>query len=196
VEYELSVGPTGEPLTIEDVESHCQFGELPADQRATVKNWITAARQIVERRLKRQLMTATWFGYLDSFPEIIEIRDKLPVASITSIYYYDGNGTNTLLASTLYQTDYASQQAPCRIMPAYGCTWPSTRADTYKAIKITFVSGYGAATTVPATIKNAMLFLIASWCQVRESLITGTIVNENPYGFEMCLAADDWGWYG
>ena len=195
MEYELSVAPTGEPLTIEDVEAFCQFGELPADQRATVKHFITVARQMVERRLRRQLMTATWIGYLDGFPSIIEIKDKLPVSAVSSIYYTSTAGTSTLLAAASYQTDYVSQQGPCRIMPAYGYTWPETISDTFKIVKVTFVSGYGAASLVPASIKNAMLLLIANWVEQREGVIIGTISSTLPFGVDACLSVEDWGHY-
>jgi uncharacterized phiE125 gp8 family phage protein len=195
VNYELSVAPTTEPLTIEDVQAYCQYGDLPTDQRATVTLLIKSAREVIERRLCRKIISQTWKAYLDEWPDVIEIKDKIPVTAISSITYVDDNGTTQTLSSSLYQSDYASTQGPCRIMPAYNQSWPEIRTETLKPICITFTCGYGAASAVPAAIKNAMLYLIASNMAVRESIITGTIVNVNPHGLDMCLSAEDWGHY-
>jgi uncharacterized phiE125 gp8 family phage protein len=195
--YTLVTAPTEEPLSIQDVIDQCQLGEIPDDQRRLVNGYITGARQLIERRLRRQLCTATWKVSYDEFPAIIEIGDKLPIKSIVHVKYYDANGTLTTLtpAATYYQTDYASEQRPARIMPAYGTTWPSTRADTFNAVEVQFTAGYGGASSVPQSIKNGMLLLIANWYENREQSIVGTIVNELPWGVEACITPEDWGPY-
>jgi uncharacterized phiE125 gp8 family phage protein len=197
VRFALVTPPTEEPLTIQDVVDQCQMGEIADDQRSRVAGYIAGARQLLERRLHRQFCTATWKLYLDYFPAEIQILDKLPVASITHIKYYDANGTLTTLtpAATYYQVDVASQQRPARIIPAYGTTWPSIRSGTLNPVEIQFVAGYGAASAVPATIKNGMLLLIANWFENREQSIVGTVVNELPWGVEACVAPEDWGCY-
>ena len=194
--YAIVTPPTEEPLTVQDVIDQCQLGEIATDQKARVAAYITGARQLLERRLHRQFCTATWKLYLDEMPAEIAIQDKLPVKSITHVKYYDGNGTlTTLTATTDYQTDVTSDQRPARIMPAYGTTWPTIRTDTYNAVEIQFVAGYGAAADVPQTIRNGMLLLVANWFENREQSIIGTIVNELPWGVEACIAPEDWGGY-
>jgi uncharacterized phiE125 gp8 family phage protein len=195
--YTLVTPATEEPLTIQDVIDQCQLGEIPDDQRRLVNGYITGARQLIERRLRRQLCTATWKLQLDEFPGVIEIGDKLPIKTIVHVKYYDANGTLTTLtpAATYYQTDLASEQRPARIMPAYGTTWPSTRADTFNAVEIQFTAGYGGASSVPQAIKNGMLLLIANWYENREQSIVGTIVSELPWGVEACITPEDWGPY-
>jgi uncharacterized phiE125 gp8 family phage protein len=173
------------------------MGEIATDQKARVAAYITGARQLLERRLLRQFCTATWKLYLDEFPAEIRITDKLPVKSITHIKYTDENGTLTTLtpAATYYQADLSSEQRPARIMPAYGQTWPSVRADTYNAVEIQFTAGYGAASAVPQSIRNGMLLLVANWFENREQSIVGTIVTELPWGVEACITPEDWGPY-
>jgi len=39
-------------------------------------------------------------------------------------------------------------------------------------VKVNYVAGYGAATAVPQTIKQAMLMLIAHWFENREAVGT------------------------
>jgi uncharacterized phiE125 gp8 family phage protein len=195
--YSLVTAPTEEPLSVQDVIDQCQMGEIPDDQRSRVSAYITAARQLLERRLRRQFCTATWKLYLDGFHDVIRFDDKLPVKSITHIKYYDAQGTLTTLtpASTYYQTDLASDQRPARIMPAYGTTWPSVRADTFNVVEVQFVAGYGNALAVPQSIKNGMLLLVANWFENREQAVIGTIVSELPWGVEACVTPEDWGAY-
>lgn len=194
--FSLVTAPTVEPLSLQDVSDHCQMGEIPEDQLSTVEGYITGARQLIERRLSRQLCTATWKLYLDEFPEIIEIRDKLPIKSLTHIKYYNTAGTLTTMTTAEYQTDFASDGRPARIMPAYGYTWPSIQTDRLNPIEIQFVSGYGTASSVPATIRNGMLQLVANWFENREANVIGTIVTQLPFGVEACITPEDWGFYG
>src|SRR3990172_7572349 len=95
--FSLVTAPTEEPLIAQDVIDQCQMGEIATDQKARVAAYITGARQLLERRLLRQFCTATWKLHLDHFPAEIQIRDKLPIKSITHIKYYDANGTLTTL---------------------------------------------------------------------------------------------------
>jgi len=195
--FDLSVGPTVEPLTIADVESHCQMGTIIDDQKLAVNGMIVAARKWVENRIWRQCCTATWKAYLDGFPAEIQIRDKLPVQSVSSIQYTDENGDTQTLSSANYQVDCVSEDSPARIMPAYGCSWPTTRGSTYNTVTITFVAGYGGREDVPQPIKNAMLLLLADWHENRENSFigSGATLQQIPYGVEACLSPCDWGAY-
>ena len=195
--FSLVTAPTEEPLTVQDVVDQCQLGEIHDDQRRKVARDIIAARQAIERRLRRQFVTATWKLYLDNLPGEILITDKLPVKTITHIKYYNANGTLTTLtpAATYYQTDLVSEGRPARIIPAYGTTWPSVRADTLNAVEIQFTAGYGAASAVPACLKSGMLLLIANAYENREQAVIGAIATELPWGVEACITPEDWGAY-
>jgi len=192
--FEESVAPTVEPIVVDDVEHHSQIGTIPDDQVRTVSQMITSAREWVENRIHRQLCTATWKLYLESFPDEILIQDKLPIASITSVGYTDSNGDAQTVDSGDYQTDFASPNRPARIKPVYGGVWPTTR-DDYHPVTITFTAGYGAAADVPAGIKHAILLLVADWYEHREDIIVGTISSRIETGVEMCLQPFDWGAY-
>ena len=87
--YALVTAPTEEPLTVQDVVDHCQMGEIASDQKATVARYIVAARQMLERRLRRQFVTATWKMYLDYLPSEVVFNDKLPIKTITHVKYYN-----------------------------------------------------------------------------------------------------------
>lgn len=194
--YSLVTAPTEEPLTVQDVVDHCQMGEIASDQKARVAGLIAGARQLLERRLRRQFVTATWKMYLDYLPAEIVFSDHLPIKTITHVKYTNTSGVlTTLTATTDYQTDLVADQRPARIWPAYGTTWPSVLGDTLNAVEIQFTAGYGAASAVPQAIKNGMLLLVANWFENREQAIVGTIVSELPWGVESCIAPEDWGAY-
>jgi len=190
--FAISTAPTAEPVTVAEVAAWANLGDVPADQVGVISDLITAARELCETRLHRQVIPATWLGYLDYIPAVIEIRDKLPIASITSIQYVDTAGDTQTLSSSLYQADYTSPTKPCRIESAYGVSWPTVRSDTLNAVTITFTAGY---TTVPTAIKQAILQL-ASHSYDERGIVAPVQLKSVPFGFEDLLSAFDWGWYG
>jgi uncharacterized phiE125 gp8 family phage protein len=193
--FDLSSAPAIEPCTEADLVSHCQIGELPDDQIARARVMLAAARQWVENRLHRQLITATWKYYLDEFPVEIQIPDKLPVATIATLKYYDTANVLQTVAASLYDTDLASDSRPPRIRPASGQSWPLTY-DRYNAVEVTFTAGYGATReSVPLGIRHAILILAADWFANREDVVIGAISSRIETGVEMCLQPFDWGFY-
>ena len=193
--FQQTVAPTIEPVTETELISHSQLGELPDDQLLAARSMIVAARQWVENRLHRQLITATWIAHLDTFESVIQIRNKLPIKTISSITYYDSQDTLQTLSSSLYQTDLISENCPPRIEPVSGQSWPSTY-DRMNAVRITFTAGYGAtAESVPLGIRHAILMLACTWFENRENEVIGTITANVNTGVEMCLQAFDWGAY-
>lgn len=163
---------------------------------------IKAARQHVESHTSRALITQTWDWKGDSFRVM---RDKgfpnsplvvplAPLISVTSVTYLDQDGASqTWSSSTGYQTDIPTGNPwmPAgRIMPREGQTWPDTQSNTFNAVTIRFVCGYGAASAVPLPLKQAMLLLIGHWYEHREAVNIGNIVNLVtlvPLGFDDLL---------
>ena len=191
--YSLTTGPAAEPVTFREVADQVRFVDDP--DRAYVVGLITKARRFVEQRQERQLITSTWAMHLDGFPAEIAVR-KLPVLTIVSIIYADGAGDSQTLSSSLYQTDLASPDAPGRIKPAYGQSWPATRVGAYNAVTVAFTCGYGTAgSDVPETTRHAILMLVAYWHDQREPVNIGNIVNPLPYTVEALIAMEKWGAY-
>ena len=189
--YELSTAATGTPISREDVIDFIRV--VDTDDYALITALVDRATRYVERRIQRQLLTATWKLYLDAFPAEI-LLEKLPVASVTSITYTDLDGDTETLAATEYQTDYSAPDRPGRIKPAYGKTWPNTRSSTYNAVTVTFTAGYGTAADVPATIKQALLLLVQHWYDQR-AMISQTQQYTVPTSVDSLLAIEDWGSY-
>lgn len=190
--FKLITAATAEPVTVS--EAKAQAGVFHSAEDAMIERFVAAARESLEAETSRQLITATWEQYFKRFPDVIEIR-KLPVASITSVAYVDTAGdSQTLTVTTDYQTDLASPNRPARIKPAYGKTWPSTRAQ-FNAVTVRFTAGYGGADDVPSRIKQAILMLAAHFYENREPVADRQKFLV-PLALQSLIAGGSWGDYG
>lgn len=190
-QYLCSTDATTQPVTLAEVREHCRIDGHDSD--GYLSDLIVKATRQFQRIFGRQFVTATWKLYLDRFPAEI-LLEKLPVATVTSVVYIDNDGTSQTLAASGYQVQKESPDAPARIKPAYGLTWPSTRGDIYNAVTVTFTAGYGAASAVPKTVKHAIMMVIAHWYEQREP-VTENVINEIPFAVDWLMAAEEWGQY-
>ena len=193
MQYNRTVAPTADPITLPEAKAHCNVAGTD-EYDDYLAQLIGRATDVVEKRLGRQIMPATWTLSLDAFPNEILIG-RPPVTAVSSIQYYDTAGDLQTLAANQYQTDFSSPDAPARIKPAVGLTWPATQSGTYGAVVVTFAAGYADQASVPLAMKHAIAFLVAHWFSSREPIVTGTIVAEIPAGLEMLLSLEDWGGY-
>src|SRR5579859_786336 len=183
--------PASEPLQTTEAKAWCRVDADDTTQDQVIEGLIVAARRFVETELKQQLVTASWQFVLDRFPyrvpgrtwqwpgdvwdrqnaswlEGLTVRlPRPPLQSITSIQYIDPTGTLQTWASVNYIVDTASR--PGRVMPVFGQIFPITQVTPNAAI-FNYVSGYGAPSAVPATIKLAMKLLISHWYTNREAV--------------------------
>lgn len=174
--------PAAEPVTAAEAKLQCHIAGSDYDTELAI--YIQAAREDCEEFTGRSLITQTWTMELDEWPNNPEMSGldryaifvpRPPVASVTSVKYYDTNGTQqTLTVDDDYRVHIGDVT---RITPAYGTSWPSVRPMT-KAIEVITVHGYGAASTnVPAKLRQGMLMRIASYFRNREDEISGTITS-------------------
>jgi uncharacterized phiE125 gp8 family phage protein len=145
----LITAPAVEPATVDEVKLDARIDVSELD--ATITLLIKAARQRCEDLTGRALITQTWELVLDEFP-VDGIRvGKLPIGSITSLKYYDSNGTLQTLDASTYTLD--ADRLPGWIYEAGLNTWPSVRSEE-NSVVIRFVAGYGAsADDVPAELR-------------------------------------------
>jgi uncharacterized phiE125 gp8 family phage protein len=138
--------------------------------------------------LNRALITQTWQARLSCF--CLELR--IPLArcqSVTAVQYLDTAGVEQTLAPSAYRvTGLLTDE--CRIRPATGTSWPSTLADP-EAVKVTFVSGFGDAPEhVPGSLRHALLEMVATAYEHRESVVVGSSFSVLPQSASR--AAQDW----
>jgi uncharacterized phiE125 gp8 family phage protein len=172
--YAQTVAPIGEPLSVPEARQQCSILDTSWDDY--LARLITECREILEKRLSRQFLPATWTHSLDAFPDEIQL-EVLPVTAVTKIHYIDYAGNPQDLPANQYQVDISSPDRPCRIRPVWGLVWPITRVGTFNAVVTTFTAGYADAPSVPAAAKRAMKLLIAHAFQHREP-ITDEAVNQ------------------
>lgn len=177
----LKTAPTSEPLTVSDVKAHANIDTT--DDDALLTTYIIAAREHVEDKINRTLITQTWDYYLDRFHNVMEMP-KAPLQSVSAITYVDTDGATQTLSTSIYTVD--SDSDPGRVVLAYNQSWPSVRADI-NVVKITFISGYGNAAAVAQAIKHAMLLLVSHWYESRESASQINLTNI-PSGVDSLLS--------
>ena len=133
---------------------------------------IKAARKVAENITGRGFITQTWERVYDKFPgNEIEIG-MLPIQSITSLKYYDGDGVLQTLSSADYVLD--ADTLPGWVLPAYGVSWPTT-FDMAQAVITRFVAGYGSTgLTVPAEIRMWISVQVAAAYNAPEGMMSSS----------------------
>lgn len=162
--FELVTSAASEPVTLAEAKSHLRVEH--SDDDVLIASLVSTARELVESHTARQLVTADWKLHLDRFPHgDIEIR-KCPVASVTSVTYYDENNTQQTWSTSLYQVDTVNE--PARIRCEYNVTYPSTRSGKLNAVTVNFTAGQAVA-SVSDKAKHAILLLVSHWYENTEA---------------------------
>jgi uncharacterized phiE125 gp8 family phage protein len=181
----LVTAPSEEPISRTEAKAHLRVTHTAED--TLIDSLIVAARGYAEQFLGRQLVTATWDLKLPTFPVMPcpLLIPRPPLQSVTSITYTDDQGQAQTLSSDDYIVETANVQG--RIWPAYDEDWPTTRLGLPDQVVIRFVAGYGAASTVPTTIKQALLLLVGHWYEHREAVSDGGREAELPMAVDSLL---------
>jgi uncharacterized phiE125 gp8 family phage protein len=177
----ISSAPTIEPVTVAELKTYMSLTGTAFDNMLT--GLITACRDSIEKYSGRTFLTTTYELYFDRFPACFELVFP-PIQSVTSIYYVNSDGVDTLLTASNYRVDLVSLYP--RIEPAYGVSWPSTR-EVSNAVKVTYDAGYGAtAAHVPQNIKSCIMAIASDMFEHRESnleTVNGVLIENKSYKF-------------
>jgi hypothetical protein len=187
---ELVSAPESEPCSLEESKTHLRV-DFPDDD-GYILALISAAREVVEGKLRRAVFQQTYELSLDQFPYptgtltrspeqrenylfpsvyFADYAIELPrskVTSVDSIIFQDVTGEPVTLPEDQYVADLNSE--PARIVPANGGTWPYINSYSPGSITITFKAGLWDADTIPASVKQAMLLLVGHWYANREAV--------------------------
>lgn len=147
----VSVAPTSEPITLEDMKSYAR--ETGSYEDDVFLRLIKDAREQVEHDTSLAIMPQTLILYLDRLPDWqVELR-RFPVVAVSSVVYLDSSNVSTTLDSSLYRLDF--NRRPAILTPAFGQTWPLTY-DVTGAVAITFTAGYATPDLIPESVKQAV----------------------------------------
>lgn len=156
--YTVTGAPGVEPVTAAQIKTWLNISVSTYDAQLAIL--IKAAREEVEKRTGRALITQTITLYLDGFPTGDISLPKPPLQSVTSVKYYDGDGVQQTVDTGDYIVDTSKQ--PGRVGLAAGAYWPSTQLRA-KAVEIIYIAGYGdASTNVPGMLQLACYWLLGT----------------------------------
>jgi len=179
--YKLITGPATEPVSLAEAKLHLKIETADTADDTLIAILIAAARESAEQFTRRAFIAQTWELQKDCFEDgEIQLR-KTPVQSVTSIKYYDVNGVEQTLATTVYGLNQADE--PNEVYLKYGQLWPQVRGEE-NDVKIRFVAGY---TTVPSSVKAAILLIVGHLYENREDVVIGRQVNDLPKGSKFLL---------
>ena len=174
----LIIPRTLQPVSLAEAKLHLRV-DTDADD-ALITALIIAAADDAEHLMGRAVLPQTWQLTLDSFgvsagictstSEIV--LQKPPISAISNVKYLQASdGVLTTLSPSAYVLATASDYT-ARLVPAYGTSWPATRA-LPEAVRITFVTGYADSASVPEPIKAWIKLRIGSLYANREAWTVG-----------------------
>jgi len=172
VSFTRTVDPVQEPVTVNTAKLHCRALVDVVDEDAVIATYIRAAREIGEGRTGRGWFTQTWRMVTDEWADAIELPMAGPLQSVTSVKYYDSDGTLQTMATSNYTVDTSS--TPGRLCLAAGESWPSLQADRRAwRVEIIYVVGWTALESIPSSYKVGMLLLVDHLYENRSSVQVG-----------------------
>ena len=176
MEWSLKINtePTSEPVSVIEAKEHLRITH--SDEDSYISRLITMARQWSETFTNRAFITQTWDLKLQCFPSVI-LLPRSPAISHASnaVTYVDTAGTSQTLSTSTYTIDY--NQEPATVRPAYQQSWPAIRSqESPLPVTVTYQAGYGAATAVPAGIKQAIFAIVATSYEFREDAATSPVM--------------------
>lgn len=180
----LITPPAVAPVSLDEIKAHARIDF--DDDDALLADLITTATARLDGRdgaLGRCLITQTWRLALPGFRT--EICLPLPPCQeVTAVSYLDTAGVTQTLDPADYEVTGLGSVKGATIRPAYGTSWPSTRA-TPEAVFITFSAGYGDdASDVPVTLRTAIKMDAAHLYEHRESVMATDYGKPTPQGYD------------
>jgi len=137
-----------------------------------IQTLIDVAEAQAEEITSRNLLETTNVFYLSKYMEVFELP-KSPLIAVDTIEYVPyGESENVTLSADMYEVDNSCEPGRVRFLEDLYA------ADLFKAIKVTYRSGFGTASDVPAPIKQWMLLRIGTLYENHEEIVVGTITSE------------------
>jgi uncharacterized phiE125 gp8 family phage protein len=172
VMWRRTVGPAEEPITLADVKRQCRISPDVLDEDQLVFGYLEAARELGEGYTARGWLTQTWVMTCDDWAEVAGLPMAAPLQSVTTVKYYDEDGTLQTLSASVYDVDTAS--TPGAIALKSDQSWPSLQtARQVWRIEVTYVVGWTAPALVPSMFKQGVLLLVDSLYENRSAVQVG-----------------------
>ena len=176
-----TISPASEPVTLTEAKAHLRIDHTDDDTYITAL--ISAARGSAEEYTQSSFFTQTWVKSKWFFSEMIALP-RGPVASITSVKYYDQSNTlQTLDAANYFLTSPDITSYLQEIVSG----WPSSLYDRADAVQIEYVTGFASVNDIPQDIKHAILMIVGHLYENRQDVVVGSQVNSMPQSSKYLL---------
>lgn len=167
--FALVTAATSHPLDASEVAAEILDWQNDNANLMQLEERIAEATTYVQDETARQYIQATFIQTWDDWPDAMKL-DRRPIVSITSVKYYDVDGTLQTVSSSDYWFDaYAGRSKP-DIVFKDSFTSPTVESGRPSAVQVTFVAGYASAAVVPATAKLAIRQLAMYWWHQRQAV--------------------------
>jgi uncharacterized phiE125 gp8 family phage protein len=155
----LTTPPATEPVALAEAKEHLRVSH--ADDDAYISTLIIAARRQIEARTGLRLITQAWSLFKDCWPDAPTLSLELsPVSAVSDILVYGESGLPAVYDPAHYYLDAVSKPARVVLRPDRLPPMPGRRVN---GIEVRFTAGFGAASSVPQDLKQAVLILVAHW---------------------------------
>lgn len=177
----LLTGSAGEPVSLAEMKLTLRLDGDAED--ALVGRLLTTARLHVSAVTGRALLTETWRLALDTVPRDRVVRLPVsPLVAVTALRALGDDGA----ATDWPTTGLVLAKSPALIVLPEGVVAADRRAQL--GIEVDYEAGYGAATDVPADLKQAVAMLVGHWFEHREAAVVDVTATELPLGVHALLA--------
>lgn len=198
---QLVTGPTSLPVTRDELTPELESWADSGENIQTLTAKLHEAVSYVEAETNRRFIQQTWLQTFDCWPELnrdgrrIFKLDLKPLSSVTTVKYYNADGTLTTLSSTEYWAITNAERPQVAFKPST-FTQPTVEVGRPDAIEVTYVAGYASAAVIPARAKLAIKMLAAYWFEQRKPVASDSLVSpsagsptiaEIPYGVKQII---------
>lgn len=157
--------PAAEVISLADAKFQCTEAGTAFDTLFGI--WIAAARDQLEERVEKAMLTQTLLLTLDCFPCGVIYLPRPPLQSVVFVKYLDSDGVVRTMPPESYQV-VVDVPRPY-VIPTYGNIWPACRIQP-ASIQVQYVAGYTDVSLIPPRYKQWMLLAIATWYSQREAV--------------------------
>jgi uncharacterized phiE125 gp8 family phage protein len=160
-----TVDPTEAPIELGDVKAQARITDDSSD--ALLDSYITTAVSACEDYMGRGLVTQTWQLTLHDFADVMPLPMAAPLqnddeadpSTAVVVTYYDEDGTQQTLATTVYDVDTACRPGAVVLKPAQ--SWPTLQSTRLNGrVTITYVVGWEDVADIPQQIKHGLLMYV------------------------------------
>lgn len=150
----LITPPTALPINLEDVKTFCRVEDSDNDE--ILIRFMRSGVELAENYTERRFISQVWRMDIDKFEDNIYLPYP-NLISVDSIQYYDNLNVLQTLDSSFY--DVSGVGGAGRVSLALGSSYPSTYSRP-EAVQITFTCGYGDASAVPYSLRDAISTMV------------------------------------